>query len=42
MTFSVKNLNQVESHLTTHPYLSEGGLPGATDAQLYFDLGSNY
>jgi hypothetical protein len=40
MTFSVKNIDQIESHLATHPYLSEGGLPGAVDAQLYFDFGS--
>jgi hypothetical protein len=40
MTFSAKNIDQIESHLASHPYLSEGGLPGATDAQIYFDLAS--
>lgn len=42
MTFSAKNIAQIESHLATHPYLSEGGLPGADDAQVFFDLGSNF
>ena len=42
MTFSAKNIAQIESHLATHPYLSEGGLPGAEDAQVFFDLGSNF
>lgn len=42
MPFSAKNLDQIESHLATHPYLSEGGLPGADDAQIYFDLGSTF
>lgn len=42
MTFSANNIDQIESHLATHPYLSEGGLPGAQDAQIYFDLGSNW
>ena len=41
MPFSATNLAEIESHLATHPYLSQGGLPGADDAQIYFDLGSN-
>lgn len=42
MTFSASNIDQIESHLASHPYLSEGGLPGADDAQVFFDLGSNF
>ncbi len=41
MTFSATNIDQIEKHLASHPYLSEGGLPGVEDAQMYFDLGSN-
>lgn len=41
MTFSASNIDQIETHLASHPYLSEGGLPGAQDAQIFFDLGSN-
>lgn len=41
MPFSASNIDQIESHLASHPYLSEGGLPGAEDAQVFFDLGSN-
>lgn len=42
MTFSASNIDQIETHLASHPYLSEGGLPGAQDAQVFFDLGSNF
>jgi hypothetical protein len=42
MPFSATNIDQIETHLASHPYLSEGGLPGADDAQIYFDLGSNW
>jgi hypothetical protein len=41
MTFTAANVDQIETHLASHPYLSEGGLPGAQDAQVFFDLGSN-
>lgn len=42
MPFSAANIDQIETHLASHPYLSEGGLPGAEDAQIYFDLGSKF
>lgn len=41
MQFSVTKLDQIEAHLANNPYLTEGGLPGAVDAQIYFDLQSN-
>lgn len=42
MTFTVAKIEDIEAHLGAHPYLSEGGLPGALDAQIFFDLGSIY
>lgn len=38
MPFSLEKVEEIETHLSSHPYLSEGGLPGAEDARIYFEL----
>lgn len=38
MVFSLDKVDQIEAHLATQPYLSEGGLPGAADAKIYMAL----
>ena len=40
MPFSVENLKEIEEHLKNHPTLSEGGVPGASDAAIFLALGS--
>ena len=42
MSFSIENLAAIETHLATHPTLTEGGAPGAADASIYLALGSNF
>lgn len=32
MPFSIERPEEIEKHLDSNPYLSEGGLPGAADA----------
>lgn len=38
MPFTLEKTEEIEAHLATNPYLSEGGLPGAADAEIYFAL----
>ena len=38
MPFSLEKVEEIEAHLQKNPYLSEGGLPGAVDAEIYFAL----
>jgi hypothetical protein len=41
MNFSVENqtkLAEIEAHLSKHPYLSEGSLPGSYDAKIFQSL----
>lgn len=38
MVFTLDNVDAIEAHLAKGPYLSEGGLPGAADAEIYFAL----
>ena len=38
MGFTTEKPEEIEAHLGSHPYLSEGGLPGAADAEVYFSL----
>lgn len=38
MAFSLDNIAAIEAHLSKSPYLSEGGLPGGADAQIYLAL----
>lgn len=38
MAFSLDNTAAIEAHLSKSPYLSEGGLPGGADAQIYLAL----
>ena len=42
MPFTIENLAEIEAHLATHPTLSEGGAPGAVDANIYLALGSKF
>jgi|JI9StandDraft_2_1071091.scaffolds.fasta_scaffold188931_1 hypothetical protein len=41
MSFTIEKLQDIEEHLGKHPTLSEGGLPGAADSQIFQALGSN-
>ena len=38
MPFTLEKTEEIEAHLAKNPYLSEGGLPGASDAEIYFAL----
>ena len=38
MPFTLEKTEEIEAHLGKNPYLSEGGLPGAADAEIYFAL----
>ena len=43
MPFTLEKTEEIEAHLAKNPYLSEGGLPGAADAEIYFALnGGNF
>jgi len=38
MPFTATKPEEIEAHLANNPYLTEGGLPGADDARVYFEL----
>lgn len=38
MPFTAAKPEEIEAHLANNPYLTEGGLPGAEDAKVYFEL----
>lgn len=38
MVFTLEKTEEIEAHLSNNPYLTEGGLPGAADAEIYFAL----
>lgn len=38
MSWCSSKPEEIEAHLGTNPYLSEGGLPGPADAKLYLEL----
>lgn len=38
MSFTIEKPAEIEAHLNNNPYLTEGGLPGAADAEIYFAL----
>jgi hypothetical protein len=42
MPFSVDNLKGIEEHLNNHPTLSEGGVPGPVDANIFLALKSKH